>query len=468
MGDGKGNFGRAIDIGSFIGDVMRQTQAVDVNNDGALDLFFASDFRVVWMKGIPNSSFYQGPRGDFSTLVKNPDDTWTRTFKNGTVVHFDDQGRQTSTVDRNGLTTTIAYNLDDQVESITDPANLVTTFSYTNGLLSSITDPASRSTLFDHDANGNLTRITDPDNTERTFEYDANHRLISQTNERNFTSTYDYNFAGRNIRADRADSSFSELSPQETAVLPDPASGLGTEANPLPAQLTADVMASFKDGNQNETKMALGFFSAATMAEDALNQTTEIERNLDNQPTRIVNPRGAVSTFTYDDLGNLLESTNEAISATTTFVYEPIFHQVTSVTDPENHTTTMAYDANGNLTLTTDANLTETGMEYTDANCPGLVTKITSADGLPEEAVTLFTYDPATCNLLTVTNPLGDVSSFTYDTAGNVQTFTDEENRLTQFDYDDMNRLTQVTDALLQNTFFEYDDLGNLTKVTDP
>jgi len=47
------------------------------------------------------------------------------------------------------------------------------------------------------------------------------------------------------------------------------------------------------------------------------------------------------------------------------------------------------------------------------------------------ENTTRFTYDPATCNLSTVTDPLNRVTRLTYFAGtGNVQTVTDDENRV--------------------------------------
>ena len=57
-------------------------------------------------------------------------------------------------------------------------------------------------------------------------------------------------------------------------------------------------------------------------------------------------------------------------------------------------------------------------MVYGDVNCPGQVTSLNSAVGLPEANTTNFAYDPVTCNLLTTTDPLNNVTSLAYDAAG--------------------------------------------------
>jgi YD repeat-containing protein len=76
--------------------------------------------------------------------------------------------------------------------------------------------------------------------------------------------------------------------------------------------------------------------------------------------------------MTYDAMGNLLTSTEQAIAATTTFTYEPTFNQVTSIRDPKGNLTQIAYDAKGNPLTITDALNQVTTFTY---NPQGLVKK---------------------------------------------------------------------------------------------
>ncbi len=410
---------------------------------------------------------YKAPKGDFSTLVKNSDGTFVRTLKNGTQINFSTSGLQTSIVDRNGNTTTYVYDINNQLSEITDPSGLKTFLSYANGLLSNITDPASRTTVFNYDADRNLTQIIDPDGTIRQFTYDANHRMIEQTSKRNHVTTYDYNFAGRNIQANRPDGSTRKVSPSKIVGVVDFGSGFGTKVNPSPFVRPEDAVATFTDGNNNAIRTETDRFGAATVTTDALNQTISTVRDANSNPSQVTLPNGVVITLTYDGKGNLINTTDQSITATTVFTYDPNFNQVTSITDSENNATTMTYDANGNPVEIIDAQGTKVVMEYTDTNCSGQVTKIISAQGLPEENSTSFQYDLSSCNLVKTSDPLLNETILTYDTAGNVKTTTDGEGKITQFFYDSMNRLTQVKDASLNSTFYTYDTAGNLIIVQD-
>jgi YD repeat-containing protein len=91
---------------------------------------------------------YQGPSGEFSTITKNADGTYTRTLKDGTTAQFNAQGLQTAVVDRNNNQTIYTYDGQGRVTTITDPVGQVTTLGYTGGRLSSLTDPAGRVTQF--------------------------------------------------------------------------------------------------------------------------------------------------------------------------------------------------------------------------------------------------------------------------------------------------------------------------------
>ena len=81
-----------------------------------------------------------------------------------------------------------------------------------------------------------------------TVGLDADHRLTSQTYKRNFVTTYDYGFHGRNVQANRPDTSTRQVAPSQVVGLIDAAAGLGTPANPAPFVRPADVKSTFTDG----------------------------------------------------------------------------------------------------------------------------------------------------------------------------------------------------------------------------
>jgi RHS repeat-associated protein len=414
-----------------------------------------SSREVAALAAAQSSSGFVSPPGDFSTLLKNGDGTFTRRLKDGTQINFAASGLHTSTIDRNGRTTTYSYDTTGRLIKITDPAGLMTTLTYSGGLLSSITDPAGRITKLQHDGSRNLIGITDPDNTNRQFTYDARHRMLTQTAKTGELTTYVYNFAGQHTRANRSDGSTRQVSPSQAIGLVNPAGGVGTQGNPAPVVRPGQVVATFTDGNGHVTQFTTDRFGASTSITDSLNRQTTIIRDANSNPTQIARPNNAAAVFTYDTRGNLLTSTeqgktsesNPAFPAATNFTYEPTFNQVKTITDPLNHTITTNYDSKGNPIEIIDAKGTRTTLRYEDTNCPGQQTSVTSAVGKPEETTTAFAYDPATCNLVRTTDPLGNVTRLHLDSAGNVIQSCDAEGRVTRFRYDAMNRLVKVMDA---------------------
>ena len=466
------NPGRSIAIGDLDGDGIDDIVLNDPVAGG-----------LIVLRAVDPDAF-ASPAGEFSTLARNPDGSFTRRTKDGTLHDYDPEGLLTAVTDRNGNATTYAYDAQDRIETITDPAGLITTFAYgADGKLDSVTDPASRVTQFQHDAAGDLVKIIDPDLSERDFAYDARHRLISQFSKRDFETTYDYGFHGRATAAHRPDGSDNLFSPSQVVGLIDTSldgGTLGSFANPAPFVRPDAVEASFTDGNGNLTTYGLDRFGAATMVEDALLRVVDSERDDDSLITQRTLPNGRLDQFVYDAMGNLLtrtEAVGDPLERSTNFEYEPLFNQVTKITDAELNETVFDYDAGGNLVAITDAHLTEMRLSYSDPNCPGFVTSIVEAFGLPEEAMSISSYDPVSCNTSSTLDPLNNPTSVLYDVFGNITHVTDALGRQMRFQYDVMSRTVMTVDArntapmpacaTLGVTCMAYDAAGNLESVTD-
>src|SRR5206468_3933980 len=92
---------------------------------------------VILNQGVGNSLWFAGsgpyttPAGDFSVLVKNADNSFTRTLKNGVKQNFSTSGYLTTLVDLNSNTFTFAYDGSNNLSTVTDPRSNLTTFSYT-------------------------------------------------------------------------------------------------------------------------------------------------------------------------------------------------------------------------------------------------------------------------------------------------------------------------------------------------
>ena len=228
------------------------------------------------VEAAPPFTNFSPPPGDFSTLVKNPDGTFTRTLKNGTRISFNTLGLKTAVTDRNGNTTQFLYDGQDRLMQLIDPVGLATTFTYgPSGKLQTITDPANRNTTFEHDSQGNIIKITDPDGGVTSYTYNADHLIKTQTNPRQRISEYIYGQAGRISSVKFPDNTVRNFTPSETAALPNLTSGQGTSTDPVPAVLLASVKDSIVDANSNTTSLNTNAFGAVISQSDPLGNLTK-------------------------------------------------------------------------------------------------------------------------------------------------------------------------------------------------
>ncbi len=108
----------------------------------------------------------------------------------------------TASRDRRGLWTYRHYNENRQMDSITDPANRTTFYSWCDcGSLDSITDAEQRTTMFFRDLQGRLRRKQYPDHTGINYLYEdqtptnpvgANSRVASMTDAKGQRTNYRY------------------------------------------------------------------------------------------------------------------------------------------------------------------------------------------------------------------------------------------------------------------------------------
>ena len=200
--------------------------------------------------------------------------------------------------------------------------------------------------------------------------------------------------------------------------------------------------------------------------------------NLSTNTTTTTNPDSGTVSRTDDALGNPLSITEQvtsSVSRTTTYQYdskENLIHVTDACgngscpdTSGSNHTTTYGYDANGFQTSVQD----QLGHTSTKLyNQFGGVTRATDAANTNTQITTYF----PNFNPQQVTDQLNgsgtQVASYTFDSLGNLQTYTDANGKLTTNNYDPSGNLIQVTDALNDITKYTYDPMNRLKTQTDP
>ncbi|MHC2071091.1 Calx-beta domain-containing protein [Bremerella sp. T1] len=390
-----------------------------------------------------------------------------------------------------------SYQYDDahQLRFVTDELGNVTEYQYDNrGRLKTIIHP-------DPDGTGELASPTE------SMLYDDAGQLTSYTDELGNTTSYVYDDLGR----------------LESMTLPDP-DGAGNQA-----------AATF-----NYTYDAVGNLLTES---DAFGKLTCYEYDDHDNLIEITYPdpdgtgskQAPVESFEYDDNGRLILVV-DAAGNETAYEYDDLGRLVkVTLPDPddageqESPVYIFEYDLVGNLISETDSLGNVTSYEYDNLD---RLTTITSPDpdgeggqqspverfvydiyGNLKEAInprgltTTYQYDNLN-RLTSVTEPDPDgpspggsqtspVSSYQYDAAGNVTSFTDANGNTTAYQYDHLQRLTlvvlpdpdgvggetspqyqykydaasnvtKVIDPLDRETTYEYDDLQQLVKITQP
>ena len=132
--------------------------------------------------------------------------------------------------------------------------------------------------------------------------------------------------------------------------------------------------------------------------------------------------------------------------------------RLAEVTDWAGRSVQYSYDSRGNLSMVTDPAGARTVYRYDHyrqlisvADRLGNQTEVGLVDG----------------KCRSVTDPLGNETTVTYDPILRKSTITDPRRHSTVLEYNEVGSLVKQTDALGRSTHFQYDDDSNLTQLTD-
>ena len=163
--------------------------------------------------------------------------TYTLTETDGTKQNFNSSGLETTSVDRNGLTTTLRL-LEQPARRRSPTRSLESRHSHiAAAILQSIEDPAGRLTTFTM-SSGDLTAVEYPDESTWDYGYDGSGRMTSVTEpssagEPTKITTITYDSAERVGTITPADSTTEEFSPAQVQGW----TNSGTSGSPAPSVL---------------------------------------------------------------------------------------------------------------------------------------------------------------------------------------------------------------------------------------
>ncbi len=435
---------------------------------------------VVWLNGVAAQTEYT--RNDDGTYFAPPDiayrlettsEGWSITSSNGTVIHFDTQGRFTRQVDRYGnavvlirdtngfptrletgrgaLLLTLASDDEGHITSMTDPTGRTLTMSYTDGRLTHFEDSSGKQWDYVYGVGPELIGKIDGEGTVISYGYDGDGRLARHSTPSGAEGTFAYDHHGRQVAWTNPVGARHLLTLNEEG-------RLVTYIDPV--------------GNRYDYEYENGRRVRITSS-----RGTEETARYDDQGHMIehVAPDGATRTRTYDEQGRKTSETDS--SGTRTWVYDDASNTVTE-TDVDGVVTVKTYDERGLLLSETTSGAT-TRYEY-DANGNRIAeidptgTRLTyevDAAGRPtattsESGMTLQTTLDGAGRLTHAELPDGTTFDVTFTSLGYPETITNFDGRTMRYTYQG-HWLMSITDFQGHTTTYQRDDAGNVVSTSD-
>ncbi len=368
-------------------------------------------------------------------------------------------GLPQTVTDANNGTTTFIYDQYGYIEKQTDPLGNSISYTYDAvGRRLSVTDAVYNTTSFTYDNLDNLLTATDPLNRTTVYEYDANGNKIKETNPLGKITTYTYDELNQLTQVIDAAGSITAMEYNADGNLvkvTDALGGITTNTYDDGGRLTYTT-----DANGHSTAYSYdGNDNLLTMI-DALGKSTTFTYDTNDRLSSVTDPLGRTTTYEYDAGGNKTKEI-DPLGFSTLFTYDSMNNLVT-VRDAAYRVTTYYYDGNSNNTRIVDAEGNVTENEYDKNN--RLVKEI--RHNIPADQITEYRYDPNDRVIQTI-YPGGVTTSNSYDSAGNLISFTDGRGYTTVYEYNALNKVVSVTDAVYNTRTINYDDLGRVSSETD-
>jgi len=458
---------------------------------------------------------------DSDTFLLKELDGSTKTFKRFTRPSWLISGefyQLTQIARANGQTTTLIYDNQGRLITITDPFGRQVTLEYqgSSNMLSTIRNVDNTTTQIHYTAD-DLTRITDPLGNTLEYTYDSKHRMLTEKMKDGNTWTCEYNNAGKPYRLvdengdvfavitnsdnwetdqDRLQQSH-EVSYLSGQVAVTDGRGVNTHYSYDQNGYITKIMHpddSVREHQYNDNLRLIALIDEAghtwhyerdqygnpTRIEDPLGNVTRMfyEHDIKSLMTKKIEPDDDVWLYEYDSRGNLIRQIDPVVEWPIDRVMSYTYNDQglrTSTTDRNGHVVHQQYNPNGTLA----ANVIDpwelsiyTEYQYDQA---GRLTEHTLYRGsdLADPVTTQYQYDALGQLITQVVDPggLNLTTSFSYDGEGRVIRQTNPRGVITENHYDVRGRLSrQVIDpgGLELETKNWYDGKGNLIKVEDP
>ena len=395
-------------------------------------------------------------------------DQWGRQLQ----YNHDSSGRIIATIDPNGQTTTYAY---DGPSAGCNAANGPTSLACSANNLTSITYPDGKvKTLYYNEAaqinNGTTCPGSAPIGNGFSYLLNALTGIVDENGNRSVSWTFNcLGIATSSQLGGGVDNyQISVGTPSNGAIT-------STVTNPLGTQMTYGFTII------NSATVGSSFTQSAGSGSGTATATATYDGNSNLKSYTDFN--GNVTNYTYDTTRNLeltrVEAAGTSQQRTITTVWNTNYRLPNQVAEPL-RLTTYTYDTNGNMLTKTQQTTTDpNGSQGVGATVTGTprkwtytynsVGQVLTNQGPRTDVVdlTTFTYD-SYGNLNTVKNAAGQITTLSnYDMNGHVGQITDPNGLVTSYTYSPRGWMTRQQRGS-ETTTYNYDGVGQLISVTFP
>ena len=395
-----------------------------------------------------------GTDGDFTGSIADVSLYTAALSATDVTVHYDGLHNQVLVAEPTSnpaLPTYLATpTLDSQTLSVTDPFGKKASYVYSGGELVKTTDVLGGVTWYGYDASNRATTATDPDGYTTYTTHDAYNNVTSTTT-----------CAAINDCQTAYESYYEDLSNPT-----DPRNNKPTDQRDArsssPGDPAYDTVISYTTSAEMASKTTPPTTACPTGCKTTYTYTTGSESAVGGgtEPAGLLasttSPNGGATQYAYDSAGDVARVTNP-LGLVTSHTYDSLGRELTSTqtsdTYPAGLTTTYVYDSLDRVVEQTDPPVTDqvTGAVHTEATATTydpdghvLTSTLSDTTGGDASRETKNTYD-AYGQLASVTDPLGQVTSYTYDALGDRITMTNAAGQATAYAYDAAGNLLTTT-----------------------
>ena len=231
--------------------------------------------------------------------------------------NFDFPHLPSSAIDAAGGRWQWEYDERGNLAKRTDPVGAVTTFAYTDGLLTTITGATGEQTCMEYDRWGNLIKTVSPDGGINRWKYDHVGQCLWHENAKGGVTEYEYDLLGQVTKVKEPDGNIRVLA-------------YDTEGNVIHAKDNdRDVRFTYRGVNKLSSRHEHG-------------ATLRFLYDTEDQLRAVENENGERYGFTLDTQGDVVEETG--FDGLTRKYYHDLAGRVTTTVRPDGRTIAYEYD----------------------------------------------------------------------------------------------------------------------------